>query len=80
MRILTFPPNAEVVIDGAGTVYRTPVNILLPSGRHKITLKHKRTSDYSRDMVVVGNEIVEMTVNLFNPDKPIPPQAQKRFP
>jgi type II secretory pathway pseudopilin PulG len=81
LRVLTFPPNAEVVVDGKDTIYRTPVNFLLPAGHHKITLKHKRTSDYSRDMVVVGNEIVEMTVNLFNPDKPIPPQQQqKRFP
>jgi type II secretory pathway pseudopilin PulG len=80
LRILTFPLNAEVVVDGGGTIYRTPVNILLPAGHHKITLKHRRTSDYTRDMVVVGNEIVEMTVNLFNPDRPIPPQQQKRFP
>jgi serine/threonine protein kinase/type II secretory pathway pseudopilin PulG len=80
LRVLTFPPNAEVVVDGKDTIYRTPVNFLLPEGRHKITLRHKRTSDYSRDMVVVGNEIVELTVNMFNPDKPIPPQQQKRFP
>jgi serine/threonine-protein kinase len=80
LRILTFPPNAEVRVDGADTIYRTPVNILLPAGHHKVTLKHKRTSDYTRDMVVVGNEIVELSVNLFNPDKPIPPQQQKRFP
>jgi eukaryotic-like serine/threonine-protein kinase len=82
LRILTFPPNAEVMVDGADTIYRTPVNMLLPAGHHKILLKHKRTSNYSRDMVVVANEIVELAVNLFNPDKPLPPlpQIQRRVP
>jgi len=76
LRILTFPPGAEVEVDGASTIYKTPVNILLPAGRHKITLKHKRTSDYTKQMVVAANEIVELQVNLFNPEQPIPARGR----
>ncbi|GEM_PF-4031850 len=82
LRIITFPPNAEVSVDDGQASYHTPVNIMLPAGKHKITLKHKRTSDFSREMIVVGNEIVELSVNLFNPDRPIPkdaPQPKRRL-
>jgi hypothetical protein len=81
LRIRTFPPNAEIDIDGAGTNYRTPVNMLLQAGKHKITVKHKNTADYSKQVVVVANEMVEMDINLEDPTKPIPanPQGKRRF-
>jgi predicted Ser/Thr protein kinase len=78
LRILTFPPNAEVEVDGENTIYKTPVNILLAAGRHKITLKHKRTQDYSKQVIVAANEIVELQVNLFNPEQPIPARGARQ--
>ncbi len=73
LRVVTFPPNADMEVDGHSTNYKTPVNILLAAGRHKITVKHKRTEDYTEQVIVVADKIVELQVNMFNPGKPIPP-------
>lgn len=80
LRVLTFPPNAQIEVDDQGTSYRTPTNILLPAGRHRITVKHKNMQDFTRQMTVVANETVELEVNLANPGAPMPVARGRRFP
>ena len=64
LRVLTHPPGVAISVDGSATDYRTPVNMPITAGRHKITLEHRGVAPVTREVVISPNQMFTLTVML----------------
>ncbi|MBI3896039.1 MAG: PEGA domain-containing protein [Acidobacteria bacterium] len=60
----TDPAGAKILIDGEETSYRTPVNLPLAPGRHRITVERSGFASETRQVVVHKDEMVQMRLEL----------------
>ncbi|MBI4458908.1 MAG: protein kinase [Acidobacteria bacterium] len=60
----TDPPGARISVDGEATSYRSPVNIPLAPGRHRITVERRGFGPETREVTVHKDEVVQMRLEL----------------
>ena len=62
--ILTRPKGAKVRVNGEATAYRSPVEIGLPTGRHRITVERSGFARETRNVVVRKDRTARIAVRL----------------
>ena len=62
--IHTQPQGARILINGAGTSYRSPVNFSLAAGKYRITVERRGFQTETREIEVRGNRTVEVQMDL----------------
>ena len=62
--ILTRPKGAKVRVNGEATAYRSPVEIGLPTGRHRITVERSGYARETRNVVVRKDRTARIAVRL----------------
>ena len=62
--ILTRPKGAKVRVNGKATAYRSPVEIGLPTGRHRITVERSGFARETRNVVVRKDRTARIAVRL----------------
>ena len=62
--IHTQPQGARILINGAGTSYRSPVNFSLAAGHYRITVERRGFQNETREIDVRGDQTVEVQMDL----------------
>jgi serine/threonine protein kinase/class 3 adenylate cyclase len=73
--VSTRPPGAKIIVDGAETDYRSPVNFSLSAGKHTVEVEHAGFETETREVQVSKNSVNQFEFAL----KPGGVKKRKRF-
>ena len=74
------PARAQIAIDGKLTSHRTPVQLLLRSGRHKLSVLMPGHAIQHRQVVVVDGKVVRVQLTLPVAEEGPPPPPRREPP
>jgi len=60
----TQPAGARILVNGADTEYRSPVNFALPPGKYQITVDRAGYQSETREVVVVEGHATDLQFDL----------------